>query len=370
MAASCSSEATKMATSVLFCTYFDSNFAIRGLAMIRSLARHRTVPWRMVVLCLDEAAEHILARMKLHEPALAFVELLPLARLEAEDPSLLAVRSSRSLVEYFFTCTPVLCRWLLASRPEAVTLVYLDADLYFFENDEPLFVEMGAAPAAIIEHRFPEKRSHIAGRYGRFNVGWVAFTRSLAAVACLERWRAQCLEWCGDTTEGGRFGDQKYLDDWPERVPGLVVIGNPGANLAPWNLRRHDLRRGPTGAPQVDGRPLIFYHFHALGKWGGPGDYLTNIDTWNALLGIVVWRIYVPYLAELTDIENSVAALAHDLLPAQAGRLVREKRPVGLLPTLRRAAFNGLLSLLGRRVQFHAGRPDLLWRLRNCEKDS
>ena len=368
MAAFCSSEATKMAASILFCTYFDSNFVIRGLAMIRSLARHRTVPWQMVVLCLDEAAERILTRMKQHEPALAFVEVLALARLEAEDPSLRAVRASRSLVEYFFTCTPVLCRWLLASRPEALTLVYLDADLYFFENDEPLFAEMGAAPAAIIEHRFPEKLSHVAALYGRFNVGWVGFTRSPAAVACLERWRTQCLEWCGDTAEGGRFGDQKYLDDWPERVPGLVVIGNPGANLAPWNLRRHDLRCGPTGAPQVDGRPLIFYHFHGLGKWGGPGDYKTNIDTCDALLGMVVWRIYAPYLAELTDIENSVAALARDLLPAQTGRLIRYEGPVGLLPMLRRAALNSRLRLLGRRVRFHAGRPDLLWRLRNWVK--
>jgi hypothetical protein len=229
---------------------------------------------------------------------------------------------------------------------------------------------MGTAPAAIIEHRYPEKLNYLAILYGRFNVGWVGITRSPAAVACLERWRAQCLAWCSDTFEGGQFGDQKYLDDWPEHVPGLVVIGNPGANLAPWNLRRHELQPGPTGVPRVDGRPLIFYHFHGLGKWGGPGDYRTNIDTWNAALGTVVWRIYVPYLAELTDVEHSLAVLAQDLLPAQAGRLVREKRPAGLLPRLRRAALNSLLRLYGRRVWFHTGRPDLLWRLRNWGKAS
>jgi hypothetical protein len=347
----------------LFCTYFDSNFVVRGLAMIRSLARHRSAPWRIVVLCLDEAVEGILTRMREQEPALAFVDLLPLARLEAEDPALPAVRASRSRVEYFFTCTPVLCRWLLASRPEVATLVYLDADLYFFANDQALFAEVERAPVAIIEHRFPEGFGYLAALYGRFNVGWVGFNRSPAAQTCLERWRAQCLEWCGGTAEGGRYGDQKYLDDWPERVPGLVVIKNPGADLGPWNLRRHSLQLGVNGVPRADNHPLIFYHFHGLEKWGGPGDYVAILNIRGGAPVIAVLGIYEPYIAELMSIEISIGAIAGDLLPTQVGRLVRKMEPSAGLPTLRRAAHEFLCKLRSRRVRFQAGRPDLLWRM-------
>lgn len=356
-----------MAASVLFCTYFDSNFVIRGLAMIRSLARHRKAPWRMVVLCLDEAVEIILTQMREYEPSLASVELLSLTRLEAEDPALPAVKASRSRVEYFFTCTPVLCRWALISQPEE-TLVYLDADLWFFADDTALFSEMGSAPVAIIEHRFAKEHERYIAIFGRFNVGWVGFRRSTQALTCLERWRAQCLDWCGDSAEGGQFGDQKYLDDWPEQVPGLTVIENPGADLAPWNQRRHEVGRGPDGAMQVDDQPLVFYHFHGLGKWGGPGDYMTNIELWGAVPATVVRHLYMPYLAELIGVENSVAAHTQNLIPTQPGRLVRQERPHGLLRRLRRSAFYGLCNLRGRRVRFRAGQPDLLWRMLNWGK--
>ena len=36
-----------------FCTYFDSNFLIKGLTLYRSLARHTTEPFTLSVLCLD-----------------------------------------------------------------------------------------------------------------------------------------------------------------------------------------------------------------------------------------------------------------------------------------------------------------------------
>jgi hypothetical protein len=354
-----------MAAPVLFCTYFDSNFAVRGLAMIRSLARHRSAPWKMVVLCLDQAAEAILARMRRHDPALALVERLPLSAFEAKNPDLLAVKLGRSKVEYFFTCTPVLCRWLLSARPDVERLIYLDADLWFFSNDESLFEEMGDAPVAVIEHRFPDDKLDFSRLNGRFNVAWNAFDRSPAALACLDRWRSQCLEWCGDESSNGRFGDQKYLDDWPEQVPGLVIISNPGADLAPWNLGRHRVRAGRGGVPEVDGRPLVFYHFHALGKWGGPGDYIAMFDVWGRVPAPVIPLVYEPYLRELMAIENEVTEHARELLPGTAGHLIRERRPKSGIPALRRRLYEYLCMLRGLRVRFRRGHSDLLWRVLN-----
>jgi hypothetical protein len=355
--------AAVMAEPLLYCTYFDSNFAVRGLTMIRSLARHRKSGWRMVVLCLDEAIVEILTRLRSSEPALDLVELVPLARLEAEDRELLALKSTRSWLEYIYTCKAALCRWLYKSRPDAATLVYVDADLYFFASDQALFAEMGQAPAALTLHRYPEGLEYQTDLFGRFNAGWLCVNRSLAAQACLERWRSQCIAWCGDSIERGQYGDQKYLDDWPLIASDLSVIGNPGTNLAPWNLRRHSLQPVANGPPLVDGRPVIFFHFHALNRYAGPGDYVAVFNIPHGGPAAAVTELYEPYLAELISVDEQVRALAGELVPVRAGRLLPRTEPatgrpirVGMVDALR-------ARLRGRLVHFRAGRADLLWRM-------
>ena len=70
------------------------------------------------------------------------------------------------------------------------------------------------------------------------------------------------MEWCYARLEEGKFGDQKYLDDWPERFNGVHVMQNKAAGLAPWNIQKYDCQPGP----KVDGTQAIFYHYHGL-KW-------------------------------------------------------------------------------------------------------
>ncbi len=71
------------------------------------------------------------------------------------------------------------------------------------------------ASVAITPHNFtPAMRDKIV--YGRFNVGWMSFRRCPEGLACLETYKANCLAWCYDRVEDGRFADQRYLDSWPE----------------------------------------------------------------------------------------------------------------------------------------------------------
>ena len=77
---------------------------------------------------------------------------------------------------------------------------------------------------------------------------------------CLNQWKSQCLEWCKDKPEDGKFADQKYLDSWPRDFRKLLIHSHPGANLAPWNLKSH-LLSFDQKVPTVDGQPAIFYHF-------------------------------------------------------------------------------------------------------------
>jgi hypothetical protein len=53
-------------------------------------------------------------------------------------------------------------------------------------------------------------------------------------------WEDRCIEWCYARHEDGKFGDQKYLDDWPLRFESDVhVMTDKELLLAPWNATRY-----------------------------------------------------------------------------------------------------------------------------------
>lgn len=239
-----------------FCTYFDRNYLLRGLVLYRSL-RDVGASFTLWALCLDDETFEVLE-------TLAWPGLVPvrLGDLETHDPELAAARPTRTLVEYYFTLTPALPLYLLAQHPEVDVISYLDADLKFYSDPEGVLAALDGNSVLIIPHGFPEHLRALEA-HGKYNVGMVCFRNDESGRECLERWRARCIEWCYDRIEDGRYADQAYLDDWPSSHQGVVVLDSPGVGLAPWNFMRFRIDI-TTDPPLVEGRPLIFYHFHAF----------------------------------------------------------------------------------------------------------
>ena len=236
-----------------FCTLFDRGYLFKGVAMLRSLIRH--CPQAQVqVLCMDRETRSVLERL-----ALPAVHCISLA--DFEDQEMLQAKKSRNVAEYCWTLTPCLLWHVLQHDASIASITYLDADLYFYSPVQPLFEEIGGASVAIIEHRFTPRLQHLEVN-GRFCVEWVGFRRDDEGLACLARWRSQCLEWCFARLEDDRMGDQKYLDAWPRDYRSVHVLQHAGAGLAPWNFDRYQFARTAHGRFLVDGAPLIFYHFH------------------------------------------------------------------------------------------------------------
>jgi len=274
-----------------FCTYFDSGYLTRALALHSSLA-DTCGTFRLWALCFDDLAYESLSRLRLEH-----VEALTIGELERANPGLAEVRAQRSRAESYFTCTPFLPSFILARDPRVETVTYLDADLFFFNDPAALISETGDASIALIEHRFPPQLRHLES-FGVFNVGWLSFRADPAGTSALKWWQARCLEWCHDRPEDGRFADQKYLDDWPSRFPNTVVLQHPGANVAPWNLGSHVLSAGQRGV-EVDGQPLLFYHYHGLRQLARC-LYDLNLGPYGArATGLIRKRIYGPYLRAL-----------------------------------------------------------------------
>ena len=114
-------------------------------------------------------------------------------------------------------------------------ITYVDADMFFFASPARIFEAMDAAKASVLvtAHRFPLWLKRYE-RHGKFNVGLLSFQNDGVGRACLDEWRGRCLGWCYDRLEEGKYADQKYLDEWPERLgAALLVLEHREVNLAP-----------------------------------------------------------------------------------------------------------------------------------------
>jgi hypothetical protein len=240
-----------------FCTLFDVNYLPRGLVLYRSLERHCD-DFRLRVFCMDEQTKDLLERLRL--PRLSAIGL---DELEAHDRDLLAVKPTRTQVEYCWTATPAVCAYALETEPELEAITYLDADLMFFRDPEPIWQEFGDDSVLIVPHRYAPQWQPHEETSGIYNVEFMTFRRDQRGLEALHWWRDRCIEWCYARHEDGKFGDQKYLDDWPERFAGVHVLEHPGGGLAPWNVSRYRLEQR-DGRIAVDGQELVFFHYHAL----------------------------------------------------------------------------------------------------------
>jgi hypothetical protein len=293
-----------------FCTLFDINYLPRGLALHASL---RAVEPRaqLRVFCMDERTHRVLEQLDL--PGLTAVSL---DDLERRDPGLAAVKHDRSHVEYCWTATPSVLRYCLSQEPELEAITYLDADVFFFSRPAPLFAELGSDSVQIVPHRYAPAYRHQVATSGIYNVEWLTFRRDDGALSALEWWRERCLEWCYNRLEDGKYGDQMYLDDWPERFEGVAILEHIGGGLAPWNVSNYTLSER-DGRPWVDDVPVVFYHFHSLRlsrRFGSAGATTAGAKSllWSSRYprsGVEERLVWEPYLDALAQALARVRAV-------------------------------------------------------------
>ncbi len=274
-----------------FCTYFDSNYLTRGLALHESLCKHAN-PFHLWILCLDDVSFDFLSKRKLLN-----VSLIQLSDIENWDARLRDAKNNRSKIEYYFTLSPFFPSYVLKTNSQVDLVTYLDADLYFYSDVGPIFKELGNNSILIIGHKFSAKNLYHE-KYGSYNVGFLSFRRDVQGEQCLASWQGKCLEWCSNRSEGDRFADQKYLDKWPQQFKNVIVLQNKGANVAPWNLDNYKVRH-INGKIYIDDSPLIFYHFHDLYRLHA-SFYLTGLQKYYTRLNKTVANfLYIPYIKKI-----------------------------------------------------------------------
>lgn len=330
-----------------FCTLFDERYLARGLTLYRSL-RSACPDFHLYVFAFDEATRVCLT-------AMALPQMTVVALADFEDAALLRVKPSRSAGEYCWTATPSALLYCLRAF-DLDHCTYVDADLYFYADPVCLLEEMGDASILITPHRFTPAYD-LSDAFGVYCVQFLTARHDPRGLAVLTWWRDACLAWCFNRCEDGRFGDQKYLDDWTDRFPGVHVLDHPGGGVAPWNLQQLSLTLTDAGlqvtaAARGTRAPLVFFHFHGLRVHGRDTVELTHRE--YRIPSVWRHRLYAPYVRQLMAAASEVSALS----PVAAA----PPHPVtGVSPSRHAQAFSiavanvrgAVGALLGRRPTFH-----------------
>jgi hypothetical protein len=242
-----------------FCTLFDSYYLNRGLVMHQSLL-DKCRDFHLYIFAFDDLSYDILTRLDL-----ARVTIISLKEFENEE--LLGIKPTRTKAEYCWTCTPSTISYCL-DKFNLPHCTYIDADLLFFSDPIVLIQEMNDKSVQITEHRYTPEYDQSATS-GIYCVQFVTFKNNAAGKEVLCWWTDRCIEWCYNRHEDGKFGDQKYLDDWTTRFEGVQVQENPGGGVAPWNVQQFDLFKSEGNWLMKEKKSgkianIIFYHFHHL----------------------------------------------------------------------------------------------------------
>lgn len=281
-----------------FCTLFDSFYLTRGLTMYRSLEK-TCENFHLYIFAFDDASFDILTKLNLKKATIISLK-------DFEDDKLLAVKPTRTKAEYCWTSTSSTILYVI-EKYNVPSCTYVDADLYFYQNPKLLFDEMGDKSILITEHRYPPKFNRTTSS-GIYCVQFITFVNNKDGLEALKWWRDACIEWCYDRYEDGKFGDQKYLDDWTTRFKGVHVLQHLGGGLASWNVEQYPfVERIGNKITFIDKKnnskfEAIFYHFHHV-------RFFKNdiVDLgWRHPTMPVVNNLYVPYIKELNENETIV----------------------------------------------------------------
>ena len=228
-----------------FVTIFDRLFIPQGLALFQSMQRHISM-FNLWVICMDDKTHDVLDAYNVPN-----LKLLEIENLETDE--LVKIKRARSRGEYCWTLTAHLPKFVFAADPGIQRVTYVDSDLWFLADPTPVFKELEDAEKAVLitEHNYAPEYAYL-NKFGKFCVQFMVFSRD-SSEEVRKWWEDRCMEWCYGRLEDGKFGDQKYLDEFENLFPNDVhVLQNKNLALAPWN------------ATILDYSQSVFFHFHGV----------------------------------------------------------------------------------------------------------
>jgi hypothetical protein len=286
---------------------FCSSLALNGLpklaALMFSIERHISDKYFFWILCEDNETLRAVAKLPFKN-----IKTVLLDDFDRSDKELLSVKSDRDAFEYNCTLRPAWMLYVLDLDKSIEYLTYVDNDLFFYSNPESIYHKFGDSSVLLTTHRISKLAKWTGvdvNVVGKYNAGWLAVKNDDEARKVLKWWRNQCIAWCYRIPSDGKFGEQKYLDEFHTVSKQVGIVKTLGANVAPWNMNGLEVRSTAEGEVMIGDEPLIFFHFHALKTHGESafkvdkelGKETFQLTNPNYIVTNTIFKhIYKPYL--------------------------------------------------------------------------
>lgn len=273
----------------------DANYLPRAIVFYKSLAKvHNN--FVLYIFCFDEIAYKVLRKLK-------YKNTVPYHTSQFEDAELLKIKASKEKkYEYYWACNPSIGRKVLIEQ-KVDFIALADCDMMFFQSPEVIFEEFNGADVIIQPNNFSYQYEKDFIPVGYYCTSFQCFRNNKNGKKILNWWRSQCIKWCSANFEKGKFGDQKYLDDWRIRFKKVREVENPGTNVAPWNIQKFDLSKIKGNVIINNKWPLVYYHFHSFRMNLSKGSYILTGDRENnyELPSRAVDLIYKLYIKRMKE---------------------------------------------------------------------
>lgn len=173
-------------------------------------------------------------------------------------------------------CTAVKGPALKVLLEQADKVFYLDPDIAVFGPLDPLVEMLDRASILLTPHQLTpeETRQAIVDNeicslsHGTYNLGFVGVRNDVSGRKMANWWNDRLLDYCIDDRAAGIFVDQKWCDLIPAMFDNVMILRDPGYNVASWNLSNRKVAVDADGTCSVNGSKLRFFHFTKLGPIG------------------------------------------------------------------------------------------------------
>ena len=260
-----------------FCAVSDVNCVHQAISMNESLKKSE-MEHKLYYLCADDDTYEIMSSLEDDTIVpISVSELLKtnetLQKLKTIEPSYEAKAVSQATggeepknLQFLYSLSTFTVNYCL-NQLGLNHVIYIDADIYFFEDFQSVYNDVGDKSIGFVEHRIPHKIAP-----GKFNVGIVYFRNDKQGRSASDLWLS-CMANPNNeyAVEYGDYGDQKYLELLYEKYKNdIAIIGDTCGHLAPWNLQFHQYNQKEEEIVwDGNSQPLVYWHF---------SDFLTEFD--------------------------------------------------------------------------------------------